>query len=433
MRIQGKNLILVFDARELLDFNFFYGIDALATRIHDATVMLLQRTDGKKFDFKNGIQSIKTRFKLKYAPQIGNSENCQPLAFINKYNLNEHNTIRIGMYQNDELFLNTLKQGKDKNNILRAKLFQEVLSKGIPNSVLNGTIPANQARHYEYAVDMVKDSIQSNSTVELKDGDVVLLKNKMGNVEFKFTRRSYVDNARNNTFIKNKHGEWTLELDDSDINQPPDKRKHYYIYSTQPDTGKTYILTKLRLAFETAVVTDVNNFEGVPSSAGIILFDEYGKGNMLDFSKLKQLTSGNAELFSGNCKCFGKSWSPPSDAQVIIASNLHPFYLYGVENRATGECEIEYDVAMQIKSRFHIINFGGRSPAVDEFGCLRHLRDQNQIDAVLGNESQDVVSYSARVMTGVKLPTACRGRDDEYLSAYDDREWNGLLLDAAGF
>ena len=133
------------------------------------------------------------------------------------------------------------------------------------------------------------------------------------------------------------------------------KRKHFYLYSTRPGYGKTTSVNKILKWFNASVVNDRQNWTNVSPDAQFLIIDEYGpKTNRLDLDSLKRLTSGNAATFSGNRKSYGGSYTPRSDAQLIILSNYHLFQCMGEYDRISQQRTVSESVARILRDRFFI-------------------------------------------------------------------------------
>jgi hypothetical protein len=73
----GMLLLLNEEDRYNIDIDGVNGILEL-----DSSVMLLQRADGKKFDFKNGATSIKSKYNLSHEPNILSTRNALSSFFF---------------------------------------------------------------------------------------------------------------------------------------------------------------------------------------------------------------------------------------------------------------------------------------------------------------------------------------------------------------
>ena len=114
-------------------------------------------------------------------------------------------------------------------------------------------------------------------------------------------------------------------------------------------------MNRLLRSTNSAVVSDVNNWSGVSPDAQFLLIDEYGtQTNRLTLDNLKRLTGGNANLFSGNRKSYGSSYTPRRCAQLIIFSNYHLYECSGKYDPKSGKRKVTADESNILRDRFHI-------------------------------------------------------------------------------
>lgn len=138
------------------------------------------------------------------------------------------------------------------------------------------------------------------------------------------------------------------------------KLKHWWIYSTEGNYGKTYTVEKdLEAVYRAHTIASIDNAMEVPTNTQLIIFDEYGPSNRLPLTKLRGLTGGNASKSSLNRKSYGRSFIPRPDAQIIILSNYSPYETYSVFDRAAGKRIITQTTRDTLEKRFNIVRLGG--------------------------------------------------------------------------
>ena len=136
------------------------------------------------------------------------------------------------------------------------------------------------------------------------------------------------------------------------------KKRHYYVYSSRANMGKT---RSTELAFEkysSAAVSDCHNAANVERGVQWLLIDEYGrtKNKMFEFNQLKAICGGGGNNHGFiNIKSYDSSYIPRSDVQLFITSNVHPFAVYSSK---LGQ-QISKSDADTFRARFHIICLDG--------------------------------------------------------------------------
>nr|DBA11824.1 TPA_asm: ORF123 [Malaco herpesvirus 1] len=111
----------------------------------------------------------------------------------------------------------------------------------------------------------------------------------------------------------------------------PPKQKHDWIWSKEPNWGKSHVIENTILSnYRSERINDVNNAVGIYENADIYWLDEYGEQSKLPFNTLKNLTGGNAQSGSINRKSHGQSCILPQSAQFIITGNVSPAEAYAV-------------------------------------------------------------------------------------------------------
>ena len=137
-----------------------------------------------------------------------------------------------------------------------------------------------------------------------------------------------------------------------------EKKKHYFIYSTQPGYGKRTFVNVMLEHLNASAVNSPNNFTGVREKAQFLIFvDGFSRTSQLSYSDLCLLTEGDASAFRGHKNTFiESSYVPRPDTQVIIMSNRHLFECIGKSNRYTeNRTAVDYFTAKKMLERFNII------------------------------------------------------------------------------
>ena len=137
------------------------------------------------------------------------------------------------------------------------------------------------------------------------------------------------------------------------------KKKHYYIYSNKSGFGKTFHMQKFTREYNAHFIGDLGNWLSVPEHTQFLIIDEISVGNKMEFSKLKQLTSGDVLGFGANMKTFGSSFTPRPDVQLIIIGNMSPFDVYGTWNSKLQRRMMCGDHIDQLEDRFTIVRLDG--------------------------------------------------------------------------
>lgn len=71
------------------------------------------------------------------------------------------------------------------------------------------------------------------------------------------------------------------------------KKRHYWIYSSMPDKGKTTYLNKLKNSFRTYKYGMGEKFQNMGIGVQIVYFDEYAPGNCLKVTELNEICDGD--------------------------------------------------------------------------------------------------------------------------------------------
>lgn len=138
------------------------------------------------------------------------------------------------------------------------------------------------------------------------------------------------------------------------------KRRHYCIYSSVSNFGKSYHLDRLVEHYNASKIGDLKNWTKISLKTQLLLIEEYGRNKRFKFEDLKALTSGNSRDFSGNRKSHGDSFEfERSDVQTIMVGNESIYEVHAEFDPKT-QCRIlASDVLDQINSRFHVICLDG--------------------------------------------------------------------------
>ena len=136
------------------------------------------------------------------------------------------------------------------------------------------------------------------------------------------------------------------------------KAKHLWLYGSS-NTGKTAAIKEAFLDgnTKTCLIPDPRNAMEGDERAQFIVMDEYGYKRRVPLQSLKALTSGDASAGSFNRKSYGKSFTPRSDAQIIIVSNHSPYDVYGSSQLGQPR-KISKEDADALENRFQIVAVG---------------------------------------------------------------------------
>ena len=148
--------------------------------------------------------------------------------------------------------------------------------------------------------------------------------------------------------------EFSFKMTQSELNEN-NKLKHYYIYSTSSDVGKSTFMKKMQKYLNCTTVNDFSNWVGMKAHAQFILADEVEPERRMTLADLKTLTGGDASNFAGRRKSHGASFVPRADAHVVFFSNHHLFEVYGRWSSKLGCRLINPSVAANLRARLHVI------------------------------------------------------------------------------
>ena len=118
-------------------------------------------------------------------------------------------------------------------------------------------------------------------------------------------------------------------------------------------------MQKFTREYNAHFIEDLGNWLSVPEHTQFLIIDEISVGNKMEFSKLKQLTSGNVLRFSSNMKTLGSSFTPRPDVQLITIGNMSPFDVYGTWNSKLQRRMMCRDHLDQLEDRFTIVRLDG--------------------------------------------------------------------------
>lgn len=71
-----------------------------------------------------------------------------------------------------------------------------------------------------------------------------------------------------------------------------EKQRHYWLYSSMPNKGKTTFLERLRAEFACSDYSAQEKFQNVHRDSDFLLFDEFGKGNSVTYTVMNQICDG---------------------------------------------------------------------------------------------------------------------------------------------
>lgn len=96
-----------------------------------------------------------------------------------------------------------------------------------------------------------------------------------------------------------------------------EKRRHYWLWSSSPNKGKTTFLKKLSNTFCCSYYSCTEKYQDLDINTQFLLFDEYGKGNSTTSTALNQMCDGTYKF-----PAKGKSQMMLKDPYLIVCSNL---------------------------------------------------------------------------------------------------------------
>lgn len=135
------------------------------------------------------------------------------------------------------------------------------------------------------------------------------------------------------------------------------KQKHYWVYSTGPNFGKTYCKDLFLKRFSSVVVSDSRNMAGVGDHYQWYLFEELAA--MTNFQTFKAMLSGDASAAALNCKTYGASFKPRHDAQFIVFANESPWEHFAKRDSSIGRKVISRKTVKIISERLYLHKLDG--------------------------------------------------------------------------
>lgn len=194
------------------------------------------------------------------------------------------------------------------------------------------------------------------------------------------------------------------------VGRPDDivtKKKHYWVYSSRANYGKSTTLKKeLVDNYKAIVVPHVTNAMNIPPNAQFIIFDEYSPAKPLHIEDLQRLTGGDASSGCLNRKSYGISYTPRSDCQFIILSNYSPYEVYSQYNTTTHSKFMSVENYTTINARFNVFRLDGPDLAKKkQFASPTLLTRNEYLDVIKSlmydsnvalNESDTLTAYAIK-------------------------------------
>lgn len=147
------------------------------------------------------------------------------------------------------------------------------------------------------------------------------------------------------------------------VGRPDDiltKKKHYFIYSTDANYGKSTTFKKeLVHNYKAIFIPHATNAMNIPPNVQFLIFDEFGSSKILNILDLQRMTGGDASDGALNRKSYGRSYTPRPDAQFIMLSNNSPYEVYATYDPITRRRVISEENYKTLKARFNIIRLDG--------------------------------------------------------------------------
>lgn len=132
--------------------------------------------------------------------------------------------------------------------------------------------------------------------------------------------------------------------DDQEIEIKQGKQRHYWIYSREPNKGKTTFLQKLRTSYPCGDYSCKETFQNFGDWVQLVLFDEFAKGNSIKITDLNSMCDGTYQYpRKGKTAIFLK------DPTLIICSN---FPLLEVYPNSAGRLEARFNIICLDNSNF---------------------------------------------------------------------------------
>jgi hypothetical protein len=158
------------------------------------------------------------------------------------------------------------------------------------------------------------------------------------------------------------------------------KKKHYYFYSKRGGYGKSSFMMDFDRDANADIIRDVKNLTGLSENAQFLFVDEYGPVKRFGMDDLKGLTGGTAQGFTGNRKCYGASYKPRTDVQLILLSNKHLFDCMGNLDRKAKIRKVTAADADLLNQRFFIYRLDEHKKHTQETDAAMHTEDDPEAD-----------------------------------------------------
>jgi hypothetical protein len=95
------------------------------------------------------------------------------------------------------------------------------------------------------------------------------------------------------------------------------KKRHFWIYSIQPDQGKSTFLEKLNSSFRCSYYTQSEKYQVIKQDSQFVLFDEFAKGNSVRITDLNLMCDGSYKY-----PCKGKESVLLEKPYIVLCSNF---------------------------------------------------------------------------------------------------------------
>lgn len=95
-----------------------------------------------------------------------------------------------------------------------------------------------------------------------------------------------------------------------------EKRRHYWLYSSVPNKGKSTFLENLGKLYRAAYYSCSEKYQTINADSQLLLFDEYGKGNSVTATVMNQICDGSYKF-----PCKSRPAVELKKPYVIICSN----------------------------------------------------------------------------------------------------------------
>lgn len=113
------------------------------------------------------------------------------------------------------------------------------------------------------------------------------------------------------------------------------KQKHYWLWSSEPNKGKTTFQRTLRSLYRCSDYSCEEKFQQVKKDSQFLLFDEFAKGNLVTITKLNEMCDGTYQF-----PVKGQPAVTLVDPIVIVCSN---FSISGCYNNSNGRLEARFN------------------------------------------------------------------------------------------